>query len=114
MFGAIFDMLASGIALDGRSGVQHAGFDATGAQASPMCLSQAQNERVLNGAGRLERFAKAFEDFVVLVLVLFGKDYESRSGQAMFQTIEPAALPAFIGFGSAEPPVATVGGDLTF
>ena len=52
-----------------------------------MGVSQAQDKRVLGCIERLEGLAKAAEDFVVLMLVFAGKDYERGGGEAVLQGV---------------------------
>jgi hypothetical protein len=76
MFGAVFDQLARHIAMCVSGGIQHACLDATRTQAAPVSLGEAEYKCLLDRVGRLQRFTEAAEDFVVLALVLFGKDDE--------------------------------------
>ena len=72
---AVCDELARVVALVGGSDLEDAGFDAAGSEAAPVRLGQAEYERVFGRVVGLEGFAKAAEDFVVLVLVFLGEDY---------------------------------------
>jgi hypothetical protein len=77
-------------------------------------LSQAQYQCIFGHIVRLEGLAKAAEDLFVLLRVFLGQDYESRGAETMPQTVQAAALFAFIGFGSALETVAPVGFALSF
>ena len=114
MFGAVLDELARAIALSGGGDVEDAGLDATRAEAAPVRLSQAQDERVFGGIVRLEGLAKAAEDFFVLVLVFLGEDDESGGSEAVLETVQAAALFAGFGLGSTFAAVATIGLALSF
>jgi hypothetical protein len=59
ILGAVFDDLLRFGALRGGADVEDAGFDATRAEAAPMRLGEAQDERVFDGIARLKGVAKA-------------------------------------------------------
>jgi hypothetical protein len=114
VFGAAFNEPLCLVALRGCGGVEHAGFDAPGAKASPMRLCEAEDERIFDAALGLERVAEAAENFVVFTAVLFGEDNEGGGGEAVLETVQAAALFAFARFGSAEASVAAIGFTLAF
>jgi hypothetical protein len=97
VFGAILDLLACHIAVNGGGGIEHAGFDAPCAEAAPVRLSQTQYQRVFNGALGLEGVAKALEDFFVFVRVLFGKDDDGGGSEPVFYARKAAPLPTRFG-----------------
>jgi hypothetical protein len=74
-----------------------------------MGVSQAQDERVLGRIVRLEGLAEAAKDFLVLMLVLAGKDYERGGGKTVLQGIRAAALFAGFGLGSTFAAIAAIG-----
>ena len=78
MLGAVFDDPLCFGALRGGADVEDACLNATGAEAAPMRLSEAQDERVFDGIARLKGLAKAAEDLCVFNLVFLGQDHEGR------------------------------------
>jgi hypothetical protein len=114
VFGTVFDVLPRESALRCGTDFQHAGLDTARAEAAPVRLRQAGDERLFDGAQRLERFAKAAKDFLVLVAVLLFEHNKSRGGKAVFEAVEAAALFAGVGFRSALPAVASVCRALSF
>ena len=79
-----------------------------------MGLGQAQDERVFDVAGGVERGPEASEQFIVFLGVFFGEDDEGGGGQAVFQAVGAGAFFAFGGFGPAFGAVAAVGLALSF
>jgi hypothetical protein len=111
--GAVFDDLLGAGALGGGGDVEDAGFYATGSEAAPVRLGQAEYESFFGRIVRLEGFAKAAENFVVLVPVLVGEDYECGGGEAVLEGVQAAALFAGFGVGSAFAAVAAIGFELS-
>ena len=60
-----------------------------------------------------EGVAKALEEFLVFVLVLFGHDYERGRGKAVLDGILAAGLLAGFRLGSAFEAVAAIGCELS-
>ena len=114
MFRAILDHLPGERALGGSSDVEYAGLNATGTEAAPVGLGQAQDKRVFGCAVRLKGFAKAAQDLFVFVQVFLGQDHERCGGQAMFERVESADLLAGFGAGSTFAAIATIGQALSF
>ncbi len=114
MLGAIFDDLSCAVSLSGRGDVKHAGLDETRAEAAPVRLCEAYDERFFGGILGLEGLAEAAEDCFVFLLVFLREDYECGGRESVFQTILTTAL--FPGFGlrSAFAAVATIGLALSF
>ena len=79
-----------------------------------MGLSETEYERFFGGVGRVEGLLETAEDFLVFVLVFFGKDDEGGGSEAVLQRSEAALLFAGFGFGSAFGAVAAVGGELSW
>ena len=76
IFRAVLDHALCAGALAGGGDVEDAGFDATGAEATPVPLGQAQDERLFGRIVRLEGFAEAAEDLIVLMLEFVREDYQ--------------------------------------
>jgi hypothetical protein len=114
VFRAVLDYGARLISLCRGGDAQDGGLNAAGAEASPVCVSQAQDQRVFRGIVRLEGFAKAAEDFLVLMLVLLGQYDKGGGREPVLETGKPASLFAGVGFGSAFATVATIGRELPF
>jgi len=114
MFGTVFDELPCQAALRGCGGVEHSGLHAPRAEAAPVRLGQAEDERVFDRALRLEGVAEASEDFLVLVRILLGEDDESGRREAVLEAVQSAAFFAGFGFWAALAAVAPVGFALAF
>jgi hypothetical protein len=82
VFGAVLDEVARLDTLGGGTDVEDSGLDATRAEAAPVRVREAQDERVLGGILRVEGVAKTAKAFFVFVVVFLGQDHDGRGAQA--------------------------------
>ena len=85
MFGAVFHHALRLTALQVGGGMEHAGLDTTRAEAAPVSLREAEDERVLDAAFGLEGVAEAAENFLVFLPVFFGEDYKRGGCEAVLE-----------------------------